>query len=213
MQETSATLGTSVYAACSGTCGGVGGRRTDRWCWLWHPIIASQMWRGWMRWFHVVLKRLEPRVTFVTLWALDEVVGRYSRSANTSSSSANIVSSRSWGYGFTHAGSGQWYCEQTPMSVPFSGDHTFVIWRDAWRLIKDVLHERHSHRYNNYPIRYTGLLLASRAICKSKNQSISRSVMWCHILLSPVNEGKSPSTPKHIFWLSWSSSFCTSHRH
>jgi hypothetical protein len=74
----------------------------------------------------VVLKRLETRVTFVTLWALDEVVGRYSRSANTGSS-ANIVSARSWGYGFTHAGSGQWYCEQTPMSVPLSAYHSFVI--------------------------------------------------------------------------------------
>jgi hypothetical protein len=60
----------------------------------------------------MVLKRLEPRVTFVALWALDEVVGPYTSRANTAGSSTNVVSARSWGYGFTHAGSGQRYCEQ-----------------------------------------------------------------------------------------------------
>jgi len=44
-----------------------------------------------------------------------------------------------------------------------------------------------------YMIRRTRLLLSYRAICTSKSHRISRSVTWCHILLSPVNEGKNLS--------------------
>jgi hypothetical protein len=115
MQETSVTLGTSIPHAWSRA---VGGRRTDGWCGLGHHIDTTpEMWRGRMAWLHMLLQRLKSWVTFVALWAFDEVVGTYSWSAGTSSPCTDAVNARSWRYGFTHAGSWQRYCGQTWMSV------------------------------------------------------------------------------------------------
>lgn len=112
IEETGVALRTRVTPAW-----GVGGRRADGWRGLRHPLVTTpDMWRGQrrMRWLHMLLQRLESRVTFVTLWALDEIIGPYSSSARA----ADIISARAWGHGFAHAGSRKRHCGQTETSVP-----------------------------------------------------------------------------------------------